>query len=58
LEYYDAFLRFLEYVQDVKDHRNFSNMEKNLYTALKFNATLKELATLALYGQAITHPYM
>jgi hypothetical protein len=33
-------------------------MEKNLYTALKCNATLTELATLALYVQAITHPYM
>jgi len=33
-------------------------MEKNLYTTLKCNATLTELATLALYGQAIAHPYM
>jgi len=58
MEYHDAFLRFLEYVRDAKDRRRFSNMEKNLYTALKCNATLTELATLALYGQAITHPYM
>jgi hypothetical protein len=58
LEHREAFLRFLEYVRDAKDHRRFSNMEKNLYTALKCNATLTELATLALYGQTITHPYM
>jgi len=58
LEYHDAFLRFLEYVRDAKDRRRFSNMEKNLYAALKCNATLTELATLALYGQAITHQYM
>jgi hypothetical protein len=58
LEYHDAFLRLLEYVRDAKDRRRFSNMEKNLYTTLKCNATLTELATLALYGQAITHPYM
>jgi hypothetical protein len=52
MEYHEAFLRFLEYVRDAKDRRRFSNMEKNLYTALKCNATL------ALYGQTITHPYM
>ena len=50
MEYHEAFLRFLEYVRDAKDRRRFSNMEKNLYTALKCNATLTELATLALYG--------
>jgi len=54
MEYHDAFLRFLELFRDAKDCRHFSNMKKNLYTALKCNATLTELATLALYGQAIT----
>ena len=58
MEHHEAFLRFLEYVRDAKDRRRFSNMEKNLYTALKCNATLTELATLALYGQTIAHPYM
>jgi hypothetical protein len=34
-------------------------MVKNLYTALKCNASLTKLATLTLYGQAIiTHSYM
>jgi hypothetical protein len=33
-------------------------MEQNLYNALHCKPTLTELATLALYAQAITHPYM
>ena len=33
-------------------------MERNLYNALQCKPTLTELATLALYAQAITHPYM
>jgi hypothetical protein len=33
-------------------------MERNLYDALHCKPTLTELATLALYAQAITHPYM
>ena len=33
-------------------------MERNLYNALQCKPTLTELASLALYAQAITHPYM
>jgi hypothetical protein len=33
-------------------------MEHNLYNALQCKPTLTELATLALYAQAITHPYI
>jgi len=33
-------------------------MEKNLWKALHCNATKTELSVLALYGQAISHPYL
>jgi hypothetical protein len=33
-------------------------MERNLYNAVHCKPTLTELATLALYVQTITHPYM
>ena len=58
LQHHDKFLEFLEFVRDKKDKHVFTHMEKNLYAALKCNATLTELAVLALYAQAITHPYM
>ena len=58
LLYLDKFLEFLEFVRDSKKKRGFTNMEKNLYNALKDPATLTELAVLALYAQAISHPYM
>ena len=58
LQYRDKFLTFLEFVHDKKDHRVFTNMERNLFNALQCKPTLTELATLALYAQAITHPYM
>ena len=52
------FLEFLEYVKDSKKTPGFTNMEKNLYNALQDPPTLSELAVLALYAQAISHPYM
>ena len=58
LLYRDKFLEFLEFVRDSKKKRGFTNMEKNLYNALKDPATLTELAVLALYAQTISHPYM
>jgi hypothetical protein len=58
LLYREKFLEFLEFVRDSKNKRGFTNMEKNLYNALKDPATLTELAVLALYAQAISHPYI
>jgi hypothetical protein len=52
------FLDFLQYVHDKKQNTRFSHMEQNLWNALKCTATLTELAVLALYGQAISHPYI
>jgi hypothetical protein len=52
------FIQFLEYIRDKKQHTRFSHMEQNLWNALHCNGTLTEFAVLALYGQAISHPYM
>jgi uncharacterized membrane protein len=57
LLYYEKFLEFLEFVRDSKKKHVFTNMEKNLYNALKDPATLTELAVLALYAQAISSIY-
>jgi hypothetical protein len=58
IQHHDKFLQFLEFVGDRKDKHFFTNMEWNLYNALHCKPTLTGLATLALYAQAITHPYM
>src|SRR3954447_11036484 len=58
LQYLPHFKNFLLFVRDKKQQRRFSNMEQNLWNALNCKATLTELAVLALYAQAISHPYM
>jgi hypothetical protein len=58
LQHHVKFKEFLEFVHDKKDKHVFTNMEKNLYAALNCKATLTKLAVLALYGQAVTHPYI
>jgi hypothetical protein len=52
------FIKFLEYIRDVKQSGTFNHMEQNLWNALHCTATKTEMAVLALYAQAITHPYM
>ncbi|KAI0719373.1 hypothetical protein C8T65DRAFT_569375, partial [Cerioporus squamosus] len=52
------YIRFLELVRDKKTKPGFTNIEENVYKGLRDPATLTELAVLALYGEAITHPYM
>ncbi|KAI0683922.1 hypothetical protein C8T65DRAFT_749159 [Cerioporus squamosus] len=52
------YIRFLELVRDKKTKPGFTNLEENVYRGLHDPATLTELAVLALYGQAVTHPYM
>ncbi|EPQ56563.1 hypothetical protein GLOTRDRAFT_40296 [Gloeophyllum trabeum ATCC 11539] len=57
--YLKEHIQFLEMVRDAKkDNSGFTNIEKNLYSALHDPATLTELAVLALYAQVISHPYM
>ena len=57
-EHRNKFLKFIEFIRNRKDKRTLTNMEKNLKAALQCIPTLTELAVLALYGQAISHPYM
>jgi hypothetical protein len=52
------YCQFLELVQDLKEKRNFTNIEQNIYLGLYDIPTLTELCVLILYAQAITHPYM
>ncbi|RXW22038.1 hypothetical protein EST38_g3818 [Candolleomyces aberdarensis] len=55
LEFY---LRFLEDVKFRKQKPGWTNIELNLFNALNDTSTLTELATMVLYSQSITHPYL
>ena len=48
----------MELVHDLKDKRTFTNIEKNVYSALDDEPTIMELCVLVLYSQSISHPYM
>jgi hypothetical protein len=52
------YVQFMEFIRDGKTTKKFNHLEKNLYAALHDIPTLTELCVLALYAQAITHPYM
>ncbi|KAI0075797.1 hypothetical protein K474DRAFT_1676080 [Panus rudis PR-1116 ss-1] len=52
------YIAFLDLVRDKKEKRSLNNIEKNIYQGLHDTPTLTELAVLALYAQAISHPYM
>ena len=52
------FIEFMKYIKAKKINNQFSNMEQNFWMALHCNATITELVVLALYAQAISHPYM
>jgi len=54
----DFYKQFLDVVRDLKEKRNLTNIEQNIYDGLHDIPTLTELAVLVLYAQAITHPYM
>jgi hypothetical protein len=56
--YLPYFLEFLLLVRDKKENRSFNHMEQNVFEGLKDIPTLTELCVLALYAQAISHPYM
>ncbi|KAI4517349.1 hypothetical protein K525DRAFT_211091 [Schizophyllum commune Loenen D] len=58
LAHLHPYIEFLEFIRDKKDSATWTNVEKNVYNALHDDATLTELAVLALYSQLITHPYM
>ncbi len=52
------YIEFLELVRDHKAQPGFTNIEQNVYNGLHDPSTLSELAVLAVYAQAVTHPYM
>ena len=54
----DAYIEFLRQVKDWKANRTFTNLEKNLWDALHDPPTLEELATLAVYSQCVSVPYV
>ncbi|TFK77818.1 hypothetical protein K466DRAFT_607657, partial [Polyporus arcularius HHB13444] len=54
----EHYIRFLELVRDHKVQPGFTNIEQNVYNGLQDPSTLSELAILAVYAQAVTHPYM
>jgi hypothetical protein len=56
--YRSLLLQFLELVRDKKESGQFNHMENNLYRALQDVPTQTELCVLALYAQAVSHPYM
>ena len=55
---HDQFIAYLEYAKGRKDKVRFSHMEQNLWKALHDVPTRTEFAVMALYSQAISHPYM
>ena len=58
LLYLQSFRQFLEHLRITKQNGRFNHMESNLWKALHDPATLSELAILALYGEAVSYPYV
>lgn len=58
ITYLGLYVEFMEWIRDGKDRSGFTNLEKNVYFGLQDIPTQTELAVLALYAQAISHPYM
>jgi hypothetical protein len=58
LLYLQFFQEFLEHLRITKQNGKLNHMESNLWKALHDKATLAELAILALYGEAVSYPYV
>ena len=58
LLYLQFFQQFLEHLRITKQNGKLNHMESNLWKALNDLPTLSELAILALYGEAISYPYI
>ena len=56
--YLQSFREFLKHLQITKQNGRLNHMESNLWKALHDPATLSELAILALYGEAVSYPYV
>lgn len=57
LVHQQEYLDFLEIVRDQKEWAGFNHMEENMYIGPWDIPTITKMATLALYAQAVTHPY-
>lgn len=57
LAHLDTYISFLDHIRLRKVNDAWTNIEQNVYLGLQDDATLTELAVLALYQQVITHPY-
>ena len=55
---HDHFVEYLNYAKLRKDKVQFNHMEQNLWKALHDIPTRTEFAVMALYSQAVSHPYM
>ena len=55
---HEHFIAYLEYAKLRKDKVRFSHMEQNLWKALHDIPICTEFAVMALYSQAVSHPYM
>ena len=51
-------MELLEQVRDAKVKPGFNHVEANVYKALHDVPTITELAAMALYGLAVSWPYL
>lgn len=58
LRYHEGYVEYMQLIRDKKLKPAWTNIESNIAKALECTRTLEELAVLALYTQAISHPYM
>ena len=57
MRHLDLLRRFLLFVRDSKETMSLTHLEENVQLALDDGPTLTELATMALYLFAVSHPY-
>jgi len=55
---HDHFVEYLDYAKNRKDKVQFNHMEQNLWKALHDIPTQTEFSVMAIYSQAVSHPYM
>jgi hypothetical protein len=58
LVHLSIYIQLLEFIRNKKESRTLNHMEINIWNGLHDIPTITELCVLAVYGQAITHPYM
>lgn len=56
--FHDAYIEFMEHCRQKKQSGTLNHLEFNVLKGLKCHATLAELISISLYGQAVSKPYM